>query len=157
MKNHLFSSPILILLFSGLLMTSCASMKMASYDQYSYQKTIDIKVMTIWLMDRSIDPYKEYQAMAEDLSMEVEKMMLYEQNRPNNEVSYQMWKLMNDEDKTFIAGYLKKWRENEQFSKAFVEEAKQQMDEALNTLIGFESKKDEQSKTRLKNLILKNR
>ena len=78
------------------LLTSCGATNMAPYDQYAYQKSIEIKVLTSKLMDNAVEPYANHKSEVENLLLEIEKMKLYEQNRPNNGISLQMWQLLAD-------------------------------------------------------------
>lgn len=68
-------------------------------------------------------------------------MVEYEKIKPNNEVSYAMWKIIANKDHNLLAGFLKRWKDNNQLSKVFIEEAKGQVSEALDLIIKYEAKK----------------
>jgi hypothetical protein len=135
---------------------SCSGIKTAPYDQYSYQKAVEIKVDASRLMDKATTPYEEHTQEADNLLTEMEKMVVYKLNRPNNEISYRMWQLQSDADKNLLAGFLKKWNEKGKFSQAFLDEAKPQVMEAMNILIQYEGRKDKQAESSLMDLILAN-
>lgn len=146
----------LIVFIATFLFYSCSAIKTAPYDPYSYQKALELKVSASKLMDKANTAYKEHTQEVNNLLMEVEKMMIYEQSKPNNGISYQMWQLLSDENKNLLAGFLRKWNEKGQFSKTFLNEAKPQVIEAIDILIQYEVKKDKQTESNLMNLILAN-
>jgi len=134
--------------------TSCEALKTAAYDQYSYQKSVEIKVEASNLIDKAITSYSENIDAIEDLNLEIQKIVEYEKNKPNNEITYAMWQLLNDEEKNMLSGFLKHWQEKDKLSQIFVTEAKGQIMEAMDLLIQYEGKKDKEAKTKLLDLIL---
>lgn len=144
---------IIMLMFS-----SCAAIRTAPFDQYSYQRAVEIKVDASRLMDKAVTPYKNHSQEIEELFVDLEKIVAYEQNKPNNEISYKMWKLLVDEDKNLLAGFFKKWNEsdNGKMRPVFANEAKSQVIEAMNILIQYEGKKDKESENGLMRIILGN-
>lgn len=137
-------------------LTSCEALKTAPYDQYSYQKTIEIKVDASRLMDKAVTPYEGHLEEIEALFIEVEKMMEYEKNKPNNEITYAMWQILSDDEKNLLAGFFKRWKEQGSFSAAFLTESKAQVMEAMDILIQYEGRKDPESKNKLMNIITGN-
>ena len=139
-----------------LMVSSCAAIRTAPFDQYSYQKAVEIKVEASQLMDKATTPYQEHAEEIEELLLDAQKMVVYEQNKPNNGISYEMWKLLADADKNLLAGFFKRWNEQGQFSTVFLGEAKPQVLEAMDILIQYEGKKDKESENSLMNLIRAN-
>ena len=135
---------------------SCGSTKMAPYDDDSYQKTVEIKVRASALMDHATEPYEIHSDTVEELFMEIEGIKRYELSRASNDITYKMWQLLTDEDRFLLAGFLKRWKENEQLSGVFVDAAKPQVIEAFDLLIQFESNKDTKARSNLEDFILKN-
>ncbi len=144
------------LIFLATLLGSCTALKTAPFDQYSYQNTIAIKVDAARLMDKATTPYTENEVEVEEVKIALEKMLIYEQNKPNNGISYEMWKLLSDDDKNLLAGFLKRWKEKGTFSPIFLQESKAQVTEAFDILIRYEGKKDKETKQSLLDLILTN-
>lgn len=138
------------------LLASCEATKMAPYDQYAYQKSIEIKVRTSKLMDNASEPYANHKSEVEGLLLEIEKMKLYEMNRPNNDISLQMWQLLADENRFLLAGFMKKWRDKGQLARAFTSEAKTQINGALDILMRFEGSKDARAKGSMEQFVLQN-
>lgn len=145
----------IILLFSSLFF-SCSSLKTAVYDQYSYQKTVEIKVEASNLIDKASTPYADHLKEIGELGLEIQKIIEYEKNKPNNEITYAMWQVLADKDKNLLVGFFKHWKEKGQLKPFFVEEAKSQIMEAMNLLIQYEAKKDKETKDKLLDLIANN-
>lgn len=141
MKLKLFLSS---LLFSVLL--SCNAVKTAVYDQYSYQQTISLKVESEVIIENATDNFSNHEAEVNDLVLELKKLVEYEKNKPNNEITYAMLKLMADQDKNLLAGFLKRWENEQQLSQVFTDEAKAQIMEAFDLIIKYEANKNKQNK-----------
>ena len=144
---------IKIALFTLLLLQGCQAIKTAVYDQYSYQKTTELKVETLLAIDNATTSFEEHQQMVEKVLLDMEKLKEYEKNKPNNEITFSMWSIMTDSEKNLAAGFFKRWKEKQILSPAFVTEAKKQIEEAFNLLIEYEVKKDKTSKDNLLALI----
>lgn len=144
---------LLVVLFLSSFAISCNSLKTAVYDHYSYQKTVEIKVESSNLIDKASTPYSNHLKEIGELGLEIEKIIEYEKNKPNNEITYAMWKVLADKDKNLLVGFFKRWQEKGQLNAVFVEEAKAQIMEAMDLLIQYESKKDKESKDKLLQLI----
>jgi hypothetical protein len=135
------------------LFVSCTATKTALYDQYSYQKTTALKVEADALMQKATTPYTAHAVEVEALLLEAAKMTEYEKNKPNNEITYAMWKVLTDKEKNLLAGFFKRWEQKEKFSAVFLGESKKQVLDAMDLLIEYESKKDKKSEEGLLNLI----
>ena len=144
MKLKLFLSS---LLFSVLL--SCNTLKTAVYDQYSYQQTISLKVESEALIEHATDNFSNHEDEVNDLVLDLKKLVEYEKNKPNNEITYAMLKLMADQDKSLLAGFLKRWEDEQQLSQVFTNEAKAQIMEAFDLIIKYEANKNKENKTNL--------
>jgi hypothetical protein len=151
--NHFrlkFASLSIVISF---VMTSCITTKTALFDQYSYQKTTALKVETAKLMNEATTPYAIHKKDVEALLLNIEKLAEYEKNKPDNEITFAMWKLLTDNEKNLLTGFFKRWEAKGIFSQVFLEESKRQVLETLDLLIQYEIKKDKESKDRLLDLI----
>ena len=92
-----------------LLFTSCQSLQTAVYDQYSYQRTTALKIEAENLMLKANSNYETHKNEVNLFLMEVDKLKEYEKSKPKNEITYEMWKIMTDEEKNILTGYFKKW------------------------------------------------
>ncbi|WP_309608545.1 hypothetical protein [Flavobacterium sp.] len=144
---------IYFILISSLIIFSCQSVKTALFDQYSYQQTTAIKVEASNVMDKATTPFSNNKEAVEKLLLDVDKLVEYEKNKPNNEITFAMWKILSDKEKNLLAGFFKRWEEKGSFSPVFLQEAKKQVTDALDLLIQYEVKKDKQSKDNLVDLI----
>ncbi len=151
MKTRFYAVYLCALAF--LLVTSCASLRTAAFDQYSYQKGTEIKVDASRLMDKATMSYDSQKAAIENLQAELEKMVEYEKNKPDNKISYAMWKMIANPDKNFIAGFLKRWKDKGTLSSFFIKEAKGQTLEALDLILQYEGKKDPAAEKRLQGML----
>ena len=156
MKNRKPVIAGIIALITVVVLSSCSALQTAIYDQYSYQKSIEIKVEASRLMDKAVTPYTDNLQEIEELYLEIEKIVAYEKDKPNNEITYAMWQILADEEKNLLSGFFKRWKEKGTLSSFFVTEAKAQVIEAMDLLIQYEGKKDKQAKTALLELITNN-
>ena len=143
---------VAILILSSALF-SCNSLKTAVYDQYSYEQTVSIKVEASNLMDKANTPYADHLKEVGELGLDIQKILEYEKNKPDNEITYAMWQLLANKDKNLLVGFFKRWQEKGQLNTVFVEEAKSQIMKAMDLLLQYEIKKDKETKDALLNLI----
>lgn len=144
---------IVFLVSISFLMSSCISTKTALYDHYSYQKTTALKVEASKLMDQANTPYVLHKKEVEALLLDIEKLSEYEKNKPNNEITFAMWKVLNDKEKNLLAGFFKRWETKGILSQTFLDESKKQVLDAFDLLIQYEIKKDKESKDAILDLI----
>ena len=97
--------------------------------------------------------YDSQTAAIENLEAELEKMVEYEKNKPDNQISYAMWKMIADPNKKFIGGFLKLWEEKGTVNQIFADEAKGQVVEALDLILQYEGKKDPAAENKLKAML----
>jgi hypothetical protein len=154
--NKLNFTYFTVLIAATLLLSSCNVLKTAPYDQYSYQKTVEIKVDASNLIDKATTQYLENEEAINSLNVEIQKIVAYEKNKPNNEISYAMWKILSDKEKNLLSGFLKRWQEKGQLSQIFISEAKGQIMEAMDLLIQYEGAKDKEAKESLLQMIANN-
>lgn len=141
------------IVFMAIILTSCNSLKTAVFDQYSYQQAISIKVESLNLMDEAIEEYAEHALDIEKLQLDLQKMVEYEKNKPDNEVSYAMWKTIANDERNLLAGFLKRWKEKNQLSQVFIDEAKIQVSESLDLIVKFEANKNKTNETNILNFL----
>lgn len=151
MKTRFYTTYLTALAF--LLVTSCVSLKKAVFDQYSYQKGTEIKVDALRLMDKAGTEYSSQTAAIEHLEAELAKIVEYEKNKPENKIGYAMWKMISNPDKKFVAGFLKMWKEKGTVSPVFIDQAKEQVTEALDLILQYEGKKDPAAENKLKQIL----
>ena len=147
---------ITFILLTMVALTSCQSLKTAIFDQYSYQKTTELKVETLSVMGNATTMYKNQEEIVKKLLLDIEKLKEYEKNKPNNEITFAMWTIFTDKEKNLVGGFFKLWEEKQTLSPVFIEESKKQITEAFDLLIQYEIKKDKVSKDNLLAIISQN-
>lgn len=143
----------LVFLCLTILTSACTPSKAASFDQFTYQKTIEIKIQSESLLQKSHTPYKDHLKEIGTLLNNLSFILEYEKNRPHNEISYAMWKLLSDKDKNLLVGFLNYWKQQQQLSPVFIQEAQNQIQEAFDLLIEYEIKKNKTTKENVFNFI----
>ncbi|MNQ09854.1 hypothetical protein D3C85_226770 [compost metagenome] len=144
---------VLFLIAISFAVACCTSTRTALYDQYSYQKTTELKIETAKLMDKAVTPYASNKKEVESLLLNLEKLVEYEKSKPDNEITFEMWKILSDKEKNLLSGFFKRWETKATLSPTFLAESKKQVMDALDLLIQYESKKDKESKDALLDLI----
>ena len=66
---------VTLLLVLSSLFFSCNGLKTAVYDQYSYQKSIEIKVEASSLIDKATTSYADHLKEVSELSLEIQKII----------------------------------------------------------------------------------
>jgi len=153
MKITRYINKTITILLLSITLFSCNSLKTAVYDQYSYEQTVSIKVEAANLMDQASTPYTNHLKEIGELGLDIQKILEYEKNKPDNEITYAMWQLLADKDKNLLVGFFKRWQEKGQLNTVFVEEAKSQIMKAMDLLLQYEIKKDKETADQLLQLI----
>jgi len=138
-KNRI-TAPIYVLLFSILAIQSCAP-SISLFSETAYQQAIELKVASLDLMDQATEPYSERKEKAYQLRLELQKAYEFANGRPDNEHSARLWRIMIDPDEEMMGGFLNRWEANETMSGYFISEAKENIAEGFDIIIGLESGK----------------
>ena len=132
----------------ALVMSSCASL----YDHYTYTETIATKVQALSLMNQSDEAYATHKTEVIALQNQLQKMLMYEEGKAKNDITVQMWRILNNEEK-LIGSYLSLWEEKGTLSRVFINEATPQIEEAFDILIDYEEKKDKKTEAAVAGFI----
>jgi len=127
---------VLPLLF---LLNSCATT--ANFDQYAYAQTTAVKVEALDLMSNATQDDSLFTAQIKDIDIKLQKIFEYEKNRPKNDITVKMWKLLLDPNHHLYGGFIKRWQTDSKLSPTFVEEAKKQIASGFDKVAELESKK----------------
>jgi hypothetical protein len=134
---HLLRGMLLfILLLSGL---QCASI--SPYSPTAYQYATSLKVESLMLMAKAIEPYPSHQAEVEALVTKIDIAYEYAKGRPKNTISTQQWEILKDPNRHLLGGFLQRWKDASQLSQPFVTEAQGLVAGAFDAIIGLESGK----------------
>jgi len=137
-----------IILLVTMTIWSCVSL----YDHYTYTETIETKLATLSLMEKSDRPFSEHEEAVTELKNQLKKMEIYEKGKMKNEITGKMWELLGS-DEHLVGSYLKLWEEKGSLNTEFSKQAIPQIEEAFDLMLLFETKKDKQSKNFLTEFI----
>jgi len=114
----------------------CSSL-IAEYDQVSYQQAVSLKVESLALMDKAVEPYSNHQASVDALLLNLEKAYEYDKGRPKNEVVTRQWEILKDPNRRLLGYFLQRWRDEKQLSEAYVVGQKKSVSLAYDQIIGL--------------------
>ena len=130
---------IITLLFISLNYFEC-SRQISLFNPTAYEYAVSIKVESLALMDKAVEPFENHKSEVTELKLEIEKAYEYAKGIKKNEITVQQWDILKNPERNLLGGFLKRWEE-EQLSKTFVGEAKNLISQAFDTIIGLESGK----------------
>ena len=134
-----------LLIFPMLFLVGCALM--THYDPTSYKTATDLKAESLLLMDKATEaPDSAHLVKIDDMRVKLAKAYEYEKGKEGpNEITVKQWELLNNPDRDLLGGFLKSWEgkkgKPKGFSKAFVDEKKDQIGKAFDQIIQLESAK----------------
>ena len=131
----------LVLLFGVMCVVGCATV--VSKDSVSLQNAIDLKVESLALLDKAVDPPERHSTQIEDLRLKLLKAFEYEKTRGElNAVSIEQWKILIDPNGHLLGGFLRKWEtDGIGRSPAFLSGVKKTITQAFDQIIKLESQK----------------
>jgi hypothetical protein len=127
-------------LFALLLINGCSPL-ISNFDQVSYQQATSLKVDALNLMDEATESYVANVADAKILQANIDKAIEYDKHRPHNEITNEMWAVMNDPQKNLLGGFLVKWKADGKCSSVYISEKKKQISFSFDQIAELESKK----------------
>jgi outer membrane murein-binding lipoprotein Lpp len=130
---------IAALLLAAVMVAGCATISL--FDQHAYERTTALKVDALHVMSAATEDYAAHEQDIETLQLNLQKAYEYEKNRPNNEVTTQMWVLLLNPDEHLLGGFFTLWKEEGKLSETAITRAKQQVGEAFDKIAGLESRK----------------
>jgi len=114
----------------------CAS-STAEYDRAAYQQAVSLKVESLVLMDKAVEPYSNHEASVDALLVNLEKAYEYDKGRPKNEAVTRQWEILKDPNRRLLGYFLQRWRDEKQLSKAYVVGQKKNASLAYDQIIGL--------------------
>lgn len=130
---------ITAILLAAVVVAGCATI--SPFDQHAYERTTALKVDALHVMSAATEDYAAHEQDIETLQLNLQKAYEYEKNRPNNEVTTQMWVLLLNPDEHLLGGFFTLWKEEGKLGETAITRAKQQVGEAFDKIAGLESKK----------------
>jgi hypothetical protein len=130
-----------VILLGYLLLQGCGP-SMALFSERAYDLATSLKVETLALMDKAVEPYDKHAAKVEDLILELRKAYEYAAGRASNEIPAEQWAILIDPEKNLAGGFFKRWQEKGTLNKIFIDEAKKGLiAPAFDLIIGLEAGK----------------
>ena len=121
------------------LLTSCQVIKITTYDSYSHQKAIVLKARTNTLALLSATTYVNHQEEANALINELNNHLVYEKNKPYNEITIAMWSRIIGKEDAMLPKFLSLWKQNNKLNPSFITESAKQFNEAFDQIITTET------------------
>lgn len=105
------------------------------------------------LMQKATTPYQDNLQQIGALGKEIDLILQYEEFKPDNEITYGMWQLLADPDRNLLIGFFKRWQEKGTLNETFIDEARLQINEAMDLLLKYEASKDKEAKNTLQQFL----
>jgi hypothetical protein len=103
----------------------------------SYEKAVVLKVESLEIMEKAVEPYPDHGASVDALLVEIEKAYEYDKNRPKNELVTKQWEILKDPDRRVLGYFLQRWKNETQLSRAYVDGQKKTVSLAYDQIIGL--------------------
>lgn len=110
------------------------------YDQIAYEHATNAKVDTLALMDKATTSYSDHLKDIEALQLELAKAAEYDNGRPMNHVTTEMWKTLRSDNGIFNR-FLLSWKKSETLSATFIADKKEHVAREFDDIIQLESGK----------------
>ena len=128
-----------VLLLSTLL--GCANL-VGNFDQNSYQSATALKVESLALMEKAVEPAVGHLGEITALKGKLEAQLAYEEGKgKQNRLSAAQWKLLIDPKEPMLGMFLDQWTVG--YSSAFVKEKEIQVGLAFDQILRAEGAKNE--------------
>lgn len=131
---------LLALLLSAVTIQSCAP-SISLFNETAYLHAVELKVASLDLMNYAEEPYEIHKESVNGLRLELQKAYEFANGRPDNEHSVRLWQIMIDPGEEMMGGFLNRWEESGPMSSFFISEAKENIAEGFDMIIGLESGK----------------
>ena len=131
------------MLFVILSLAGCATI--STFDQHAYAQTTSAKVDALNVMSKATADYQKNEKSVVALQTELDKIYEYEKNRPKNEITIKMWKILLNKNGHLLGGFLTRWKKESHLNKTFITEEKKLVGSAFDQIAGLESHKIKKS------------
>lgn len=115
--------------------------QMSVFNEAAYRQAVELKVVSMSLLDRASAPYADNIEEVEELKLDLLKAWEYAKGRPNNETSARQWEMLIDPEHNRLGNFFIRWEERERLSPALVREYRLIISDTFDTIISLESGK----------------
>ena len=141
MKRILPAIALPVILFLILTVLQSCAPSISLFNETAYRQAVELKVVSLEMLDRASQPFDEYREEAENLRLDLLKAYEYAKGRPANEVSTRQWEIMIDSEGNLMGGFFTRWENRGTLPPAFIREFRDVISDAFDTIIGLESGK----------------
>lgn len=138
--NNLIRKIPLLYLVAALMLVGCSTI--SPFSQPAYEQATSLKVESLALMDKAVEPYGNHKKSVAELKLSIEKAYEYAKGRPKNKISTDQWSIIKDPSGNSLGGFLSRWEKNKKLTKGFVDNAKGLVSSGFDTVIELEGGKD---------------
>lgn len=137
MKTPPLSLKLLLPLF---LLFSC-SPTISTFDQTAYMQVTSLKVDALNLMDKATESYTAHESEVKTIQLAIDKAIEYDKHRPHNEITVNMWTILNNPEGHLFGGFLVKWKKEGKCNEVYIVDKKKQIGNSFDQIAELESKK----------------
>ncbi|MDR6941446.1 hypothetical protein [Mucilaginibacter pocheonensis] len=141
MKTPQLSLKLLLPLF---LLFSC-SPTISTFDQTAYMQVTSLKVDALNLMDKATESYTAHESEVKTIQLAIDKAIEYDKHRPHNEITINMWTILNNPEGHLFGGFLVKWKKEGKCNEVYIVDKKKQIGNSFDQIAELESKKTKPS------------
>lgn len=124
-----------LVLFAG-----CSTI--SPFSQTAYEQATSLKVESLAMMDKAVEPYANHKKSVDTLRLNIEKAYEYANGRPKNEITTKQWLIIKDPSRNSLGGFLRRWEGKSKLDRAYIQGAKTLVSDGFDTVIQLESGKE---------------
>ena len=128
-------------LLVALVVSACS---VAGFEQQAVDFAVDIKTEALALMDQATDDFANHSGEVTALRQRMSAASAFAEGRSNNTESITQWQLMTDPNGNLLGGFLSRWEQRGQLSRAFIDGRKGQVSRGLDIIVDTENAKREE-------------
>jgi hypothetical protein len=136
--RHVLS--LLVAIWVVIFTYQCAPL-IARFDPVAFQQATSLRVESLIMMDKAIESYSQNEQEINALMLKVEQAYEYAFNKPKNKLTANQWKILKNQDRNLLGGFMKRWKEKDRLDAVYIEEAKGIIADAFDTIIDLEKRK----------------
>ena len=128
-------------LLIALVFSACS---VAGFEQQAVDFAVDIKTEALALMDQATDDFANRSGEVTALRQRLSAASAFAAGRSNNTESITQWRLMADPNGNLLGGFLSRWEQGGQLSRAIIDGSKAQVSTGLDAIVDTENAKREE-------------
>jgi hypothetical protein len=138
MVRHALS--LLVVIWAVIFFYQCGPL-IAKFDPIAFQQAPALRVESLMMMDKAIESYSQHEQEINTMMLKVEQAYEYAFNKPKNKLTANQWKILKNQDRNLLGGFMKRWKEKDRLDAVYIEETKGIIADAFDTIIDLEKRK----------------